>query len=141
MKTAIGIIIIFIFILFGVSVIYLTTYQHKPSGWFVSHDDVRGIDVVSDDLPYTLNFAQQGSLIHILNSGKKVKDSSFSSTPPPRVSKITIYLFSGKPDLILLPETEDFSRFSVSLWDSNSYLDIIQPKQLEELLKTAYDTP
>ncbi|MBA3958542.1 MAG: hypothetical protein H0X51_09170 [Parachlamydiaceae bacterium] len=92
----------------------------------VPRETVKGMAVFHDGKPYTLNFAQQNSLIDFLNAAKPI---SLENVPDIKnatgIEKIVIYHFTGADtEIFPLSYTEQGNlRFSVPLWHPNTLED------------------
>jgi hypothetical protein len=138
MKIFLGINILLIFLLFVFGFVYLSSIQGQDNEWFLSPFQVRGSAVIFNELPFTLNFDQQTSLIKILNKSKKLMHvtSPLPASKEPR--KIEIYLFN-QPDIVINLWNEDHSLLKVSSADPPYFLDIKKPSALKELLENSFD--
>src|SRR5690242_3341532 len=71
---------------------------------YLNPNEVRGISIVHDDKPYTLNFQQQLAIIDHLNRAVKIATIPTEGTKQkPDFDKIIIYQFDNKPDIIVTP--------------------------------------
>lgn len=139
MKTALGILVIAIFLLFGVEFYFLLTLEHEPTSRFISEGNVRGSCVIVDKRPYTLNFKQQEALIHLLNKGKQESSTEGAPTTITVIEKIVLYRFGDESDLILVPVAADFSRLTSGKLELS--LDSHEASELQTLLETTFDRP
>lgn len=70
-------------------------------GQFLSRNQVRGIEVVHKEKPFTLNFEQQNAFIDYINSTELVNKSMAAAIQTPAdIEKIIIYLFDA-PEITL----------------------------------------
>lgn len=108
---------------------------------YLDHNDVRGVAIVYRELPYTLNFEQQNSLIDFVNRAVPVKEASTQAPVKPDITKIIVYRFDDTPDVQITPlnYVGDNLLFSApQLYPDGVLTDLSQGK-LRELLKTAHD--
>lgn len=106
---------------------------------YILKGDVKGIEIVHNDKPYTLNFEQQNTLIDYLNQSLPV-NTNFRIDPNLPFSKIIIYRFKGAP-LELTPITlvgTDLV-FSAPTWNPNGYLRDISVGRMNKLLNNTFD--
>lgn len=108
---------------------------------YLRYNDVRGMAVVYQGIPYTLNFAQQNEVIETLNRSIPVGPGYLTSThTQPEFEKIVIYRFH-KPDLELksIAYVDGNYLFSAPEWQKTGYLRDVTKGKLETLLSQAYD--
>ncbi len=139
MKILIGILIACIMLLLGIGVVYLSLVEKHRVKELLHSGEVRGSEVVSHGLPYTLNFAQQEKLLTLLNESRKQNVKAPLVSPSLSIERLVIYRFEELPDLVLTPLTTDYSRFQVHEGQKAIVIDIKHPLVLQKLLETTFD--
>ena len=112
-----------------------------PPQTYLDHNDVRGVAVVYRELPYTLNFEQQNSLIDLINRSTPVKEASKQEHTKPDITKIIVYRFGDTPDVLITPLTNVGNNLVFSapqLYSDGALTDLSQGK-LRELLSKTHD--
>lgn len=125
---------------------------------YISPNDVRGMAIEHNSTLYTLNFAQQNTLVDIFNRAIPVNKGAFearqvTNVKAPQVTKIIIYRFN-QPDIEIKPvgyvnknssalTSADPSRysmvFSAPIWNPEGLLEETASDELQQLLLTTYD--
>lgn len=108
---------------------------------YIAYNDVRGMAIVHNQIPYTLNFDQQNQVIEYLNLSLPVgKIASNYDKIPMNFSQLIIYRFKA-PDITLTPigyENDDLV-FSVPEWKHDGYLKDVSLGNFKNLLAETYD--
>lgn len=107
---------------------------------YIRHEEVRGMAVVHNNLPFTLNFDQQKKVIDILNRAILVGDpKSESGDPLLGFQSIVIYRFN-QPDVVITPIRWVHKNllFRAKDWSESNLLDVSR-EELFTLLPTTYD--
>jgi len=127
---------IIVLVLFGISI---SVPQKTPAGLLrLDYNHVLG-SAVEHDVPYTLNFEQQNTLITYLNAAEP-SNIQPSTAKPTSYSKIIIYRFNA-PDTIITPLTyvDGNLLFSSPEWNEGKPLLDKSQGKLKHLLETSYD--
>lgn len=105
---------------------------------YLSPYEVRGIAVISQEKPYTLNFEQQNQVMEILNRAIPVGHVGNAERKKPPFEKVVIYRFD-KPEVELVPEAmnEDSIVFKVKEWNPEGYVSELSDGDLLHLLTEA----
>lgn len=115
-------------------------FLEKPET-YLRYNDVRGMAVVHQGIPYTLNFEQQNEVVEILNRSIPVDSNYLTNTnTQPEFEKIVIYRFH-KPDLELksIAYVDGNYLFSAPEWQKTGYLREVTKGKLKALLSQTYD--
>lgn len=87
-------------------------FLNAPNQQNIAYNDVSGITVLQQKIPYTLNFEQQCYLIHLLN---KLNEEDFTSiVQEDKEDTLIIHRFD-KPDLILSLNDNNFGKMNLCL--------------------------
>lgn len=118
----------------------LSVIQVTTPDKYISPNNVRGSAVEHNQLSYTLNFAQQNTLISLLNRSVPFGITPQPGRPAPDFEKIVIYQFNNAPDIIIIPiaYVDDGLLFSVPAWNPNGYLIDVSHGELKTLLSQIY---
>lgn len=114
----------------------------QPGGQtYLRYNHVRGVAIQHNQLLYTLNFSQQNQVIDLLNRSIRVVGFKPGKNEKPDFDQIIIYLFDGKPDVILTPVAyvDDNLVFTAPAWDKEGYLMELSEGDLKNLLSKTYD--
>jgi hypothetical protein len=107
---------------------------------FIQANDVRGMEIVFRDRPYTLNFNQQQEMLELINRCVPVGKIRGAKTPLPGFSKIVVYLF-GQPNIELA--AIDFSENEFYLQsptlNPGGYLMDVSAGRMARLVESAHD--
>lgn len=131
------------------SVIYLLIENYMPAaesldkGTFIAPNDVRGMAVIHKDIPYTLNFEQQNTIVNDFNNAKPLSANALGSATGGNlntIQKIEIYRFNNQSPIEIFPikYVEDNLVFSAPLWYSEYLMEQSRGK-LKALLSETYD--
>lgn len=134
--------IMMVFVLLGIGLLFLVNltpiFQTPVKEKYLARDLVNGVEVVHNNLPYTLNFEQQNGLITLLNAAETIKAGVPTSTL--NFEKIIIYQFNA-PNIEVYPIAyvgEDLV-FSVPTWDKVNFLKDSSHGELKKLISQTYD--
>lgn len=124
---------------------FLSIFTAKtPTETYLNYNDVRGVEVIHNQKPYTLNFDQQNQLISLLNLAKKTEGDyqtlkKQTSMEEVGFEKITIFLFNG-PNVEVIPIGLDHKKliYSVPQWNSNGFFDDNSNGSLLSLISKTY---
>jgi hypothetical protein len=108
---------------------------------FLQSNNVRGMAVTHNKIPYTLNFNQQNALIQIFNQSIKLVEIPSEKRTKPAFDNIIIYQFNDKPDLVITPITyigQDLI-YTNPEWASKGYLKEVSEGRLKEIIENSYD--
>jgi hypothetical protein len=121
--------VIFVFTLIEL----FTSYR---SNTYFNPNQVRGMAVFHNAIPYTLNFDQQNEVLNYLNEAIVVQEKGNVEKAP--FDKIVIYRFE-QPELALEPigVLQDNIIFSASSWNGNGYR--MTNSSLSDLITQTYD--
>lgn len=102
--------------------------------------ETRGMAVVHDGLPFTLNFEQQQTAIDALNSSVYVKKEGYPAKDTLNIQKIVVYRFNA-PDLELTPIqfVEDNLVYDAPALNSEYYFLELSGGDLKKMLTNAFD--
>lgn len=79
------------------SLLFITfVFQSRLHHSDFSYYDVRGIELKSQGIWYTLNFEQQNAVIAALNSGRDFKEINLETCAPGLIEEFKIYRFGDK---------------------------------------------
>lgn len=108
---------------------------------YIEYNKVRGIAVEHKEKLYTLNFKQQNDLIYILNNSIHVLGVKPDKREKPQISKIIVYQFEGKPDLLITPVAYINQNlvYSAPSWSADGYLMEVSEGELQRLLAQTFD--
>lgn len=133
-------------VLLGMGVLFVINFNSilggKPIGQtYLEYNDVRGIAIKHKDSLYTLNFSQQNQLIDFINQSIKIQDYEKQSISKPDFQQIIIYLFNGKPDLILEPVgyMNENLIYTNKEWNPSGYMRDVSAGSLKRFLSETYD--
>lgn len=128
----------------GVLIVFLLNLQDAFSGKgekeLLSSDDISGIAVVHERIPYTLGYSQQVHVIKMLNK-------AIPTMPPQNLEKfpfdrIIIYPFSGESiEITPLERRYDDLIFSSPKWNNSKPLRDTSAGKLLGLIESVYKTP
>lgn len=103
--------------------------------------EVRGMAVVHDGKPFTLNFDQQKLANDAISKAVKVKKSDYSKSKEPlNFDKIVVYRFNA-PDLEVMPiqYSEKNLVFDVPSLNSESYFMELSGGNLQNMINNSFD--
>jgi hypothetical protein len=132
-------VIIAIMILFAINSFPL--FQTAGKEPFLIRDIVKGIELIHEGKPYTLNFEQQNGLVTLINLAEPIQDPKDNPKKTPLdFEKIIIYQFN-KPNIELNPigYVNDELVFSAPSWDKDHLLKDKSHGELKQLLSKTYD--
>lgn len=128
----------------SVLIVFLLNLQGAFSGKggkeLLSTDDISGIAVVREAIPYTLSYSQQAHVIKMLNK-------AIPTIPPQGLEKfpfdkVVIYPFSGDPiEITPLERRYDDLIFSSPKWHNGKALRDTSAGALIGLIESTYQTP
>lgn len=99
-------------------------------------NNVWGIEVVYQGVPYTLNFTEQQDMLELINRSLAIGKLSAKPTPLPGLDKISIYLFTGAQlDLWPVDFTEDNLYFHAPSLLKQGYLMDVSGGSFAELIQ------
>jgi len=135
-----GFVILGMLVLLGLNMTSILTGQ-PTNQTYLQYNNVRGMAVIHDKIPYTLNFSQQNEIIDIINRSVRVVGVKPGKRQKPDIEKLIVYQFDGKPDLVIEPiaYVDQNLVFSVPEWQTNSYLMELSEGGLHHLLSKTYD--
>lgn len=117
-------------------------YWNVPSEKFLSHNNVKGMDIVHSEKHYPLNFKQQNQVINILNRSVKIGHEAYFEGEEGDIEwdHLTIYQFEG-PTLEVKPVAflDRQLLFRVAQWNPEGLLRETGPGNLHPLLSQTYD--
>jgi len=115
--------------------------SHKINEKYLKYNHVRGMAVEYNNLLYTLNFNQQNDIVEMLNHSVRVVGVKPDKRKKPEISKIIIYQFEDKPDIIITPIAyiNENLVYSAPDWNEDNYLMEINQGRLQKLLAQTYD--
>jgi hypothetical protein len=116
--------------------------DQAPNQTYLKYNNVRGMEVFHNQMPYTLNFKQQNSIIDILNLAVPINEIPQGKRQIPNFGKLVIYQFQEGPEIVLTPITYDANKnliFSAPTWVSDGYLKEISEGEFQKLLSQTYD--
>lgn len=133
-------------VLLGVAVLMMLNYAPKISS---SQDatatglpplEVKGMAVVHQGKPFTLNFDQQKLATDAIAKAVKVKKSDFTQSKDLNFDKIIIYRFNA-PDLDLIPiqYQEKNLVFEVPSLNTDSYFMELSGGSLQNMINHSFD--
>jgi hypothetical protein len=135
-----GLVLVSMAILLGLNLTNILK-GNTSSQTYIKLNDVRGVAVEHNKLPYTLNFEQQVDVINLLNRSVKIAEiTREGSRQKPNIDKIIIYRFE-QPNLIIEPLTylDNNLIFSLPEWNKEGYLMDISGGTLQQTLSNTYD--
>jgi hypothetical protein len=118
-----------------------TLLNPSPVEKYISFNDVNGIEVVHNKIPYTLNFEQQNKLLEYLNVSLPIGKEKFPSNKESLdFDKIVIYRF-GAPEITLIPLAyyQQNLIYEAPGWNPKGYMQDISEGQLRTLISQTYD--
>ncbi len=107
----------------------------------LSPGEIRGMALMHDQLPWTLNFEQQNDVVSYLNTaipiGKEKANIDQEKLP---FTTLVIYFFNA-PDLVLNPlgYSDNELIFSIPEWNKTGYIKDVSVGDFKKLLTNAYD--
>jgi len=115
--------------------------KHTLDEKYLKYNHVRGMAVEYNDLLYTLNFKQQNDLVSLLNHSVRVVGVKPDKRKKPEISKIIIYQFEDKPDIVITPVAYVNKNlvYSAPDWNEDNYLMEINDGRVQKLLAQTYD--
>ncbi len=108
---------------------------------YLKPNHVKGMAVEYNNLLYTLDFKQQNDLVELLNHSVRVVGVKPNKRKKPKISKIIIYQFEDKPDIIITPVAYINKNlvYSAPDWNQDNYLMEINDGRVKKLLAQTYD--
>lgn len=106
----------------------------------ISHNGVRGSAIVVNQIPYTLNFAQQNNVIDALDHAVAVsKDTVSAESERPFFQKLIFYRFN-QPDLVVQPIEQRRTALLLDIpeWSTTHYYLDASSEELTTTLKGAF---
>jgi len=120
-----------------------TIFQPSSADNYISRNNVRGMAVLEDRKPFTLNFDQQNRMIDFLNASTPIGIRKGDSTKPLDFEEIVVYQFSKtNPSVTVTPmgyDEDDGLIFSANEWNSFGYLKDQSKGLLKKLISETYD--
>lgn len=117
-------------------------FKGKPESQpYLQYNGVRGMAIEHKGLLYTLSFQQQNQVIELLNQVDSVQNVGKGSQQKPDFTKLIVYLFDDKEDIVITPiayVNQDLV-FSAPQWSLNHYFMDVSEGQLQTLLSKTYD--
>lgn len=137
--TLVGLALFAIFALFAMRLVPALDLMQQPEK-YVSRGDIKGIDIVKNDVPYTLNLDQQSKVINFLNLSIPVGKTPFTPDPKFPFSKIVIHRVNGSA-IELLPITYDSNDliYSAPAWNPTGYMRDVSDGGLKKILSQTID--
>lgn len=101
---------------------------------------VRGAAVMSGEIPYTLNFDQENTLINIINQSEPHTDAAAQVKFP--LSKIVIYRFAKEPEIEIIAKGAVGSRIVYQAEPISKGVFLIEKEEgsLRKLINSAINT-
>jgi len=132
---------IFIIAMMFVSTMLLQVIWVDEPDLLLDPDDVRGMVVVNQGVPYTLNFTQQNDLINFLNQMQEISEpNGYSEGKNLPFDELIIYHFDTPDDIVRGKVFE--GEWTVLTFDTDNYLRYLSNRprtDFLEVLKEAYD--
>lgn len=119
-------------------------YIEKEPLDYIDRNYVRGMELVVDGVPYTLNFEQQNNAVTLLNNAIKVGYEALFNEEEGSIGfeKILIYRFDAPPITVTpIAYINDTLLFKVPEWQPNGFLNDTQPGAFKTLIKSAHASP
>ncbi|MDP1836240.1 MAG: hypothetical protein Q8K75_10000 [Chlamydiales bacterium] len=103
-------------------------------------NDIRGMEIVYKNLPYTLNFDQQQEMLELINRCIPVGKISASPGGLPYFKKIVVYLF-GRPSIELnqVDFAENEFYFQAPGLNADGFLMDVSGGRMFQLVESAHD--
>jgi hypothetical protein len=133
-------VILSMLILLGINMTSILTGEPKTQT-YLQYNNVRGMAVVHNQLPYTLNFDQQNAIVDIINRSVRVVGVKPGKRQKPDIEQLIVYQFDDQPDLVIEPiaYVDQNLVFSVPQWETKGYFMELSDGGLYNLLSTTYD--
>ncbi len=139
----------YIFLAIGIGAIFLALFLNLIPSTTSDSDqehllpgEVKGMEIVYHEKPYTLSFEQQNRVVHMINRAIPVgaEDLMRGGTPPP-FSEVRIFRFKVE-DIILKPllfKKDGNLIFTLSNRPSHDFLQDVSLGEMQKLFETLYD--
>ncbi|GAB4237866.1 MAG: hypothetical protein Tsb0021_17650 [Chlamydiales bacterium] len=137
-----------LFLLIGIGAIvialllnFLTPYEDQTDRKVLVRGDVRGMEIVHRNIPFTLNFEQQEAVINMINRSLFVGAADLNQiTDEALFEEITIYPFKGNPmRLRPIAYLTDGNLLYTLPEFHTGYLQDISEGEMKRLLSKSYD--
>lgn len=122
---------------------FLQVIKVEKGEAYMQYNDIRGMAVVYQGKPFTLNFEQQTAAVRYLNTSEPIDERNIQSKGTGElrgVEKIIIYRFEGQSDIMITPIRYVDSNlvFSAPQWRKEGYLIEKSNGKLKALLTETY---